>query len=63
VALHNAASGHHKQALQQLLELVSRDKNFRDGAARKAMLKVFEIVGPRSELAEHFRTKLANALY
>ena len=42
---------------------MSRDKNFRDQAARKAMLTVFALVGERSELAEEYRKRLALVLF
>jgi putative thioredoxin len=58
-----AAAGRYESALETLLEVVTRDKTFRDGAARKAMLKVFDLVGPREELSESFRRRLANVLY
>jgi putative thioredoxin len=58
-----AADGRYREALEEFLFVVSRDKNFNDQAARKAMLTVFGIVGDRSDLAEEYRKKLALALY
>jgi putative thioredoxin len=58
-----AAAGDYRAALEEFLFVVSRDKNFNDQAARKAMLTVFGIVGERSELAEEYRRKLALALF
>ena len=48
---------------QTLLELVKRDRTYRDDGARKAMLGIFEVVGTRSELADSWRKKLAMELY
>jgi putative thioredoxin len=58
-----AAKGRHEEALGELLEVVRRDPRHADQAARKAMLDVFEVLGPRHEIAERFRAQLAQALF
>ena len=58
-----AARGEHREGLTQLLEVVRRDRKFGDDAGRRAMLRVFEVVGSRSPLADEFRSRLASALY
>lgn len=58
-----ASEGKHREALEEFLSVVARNKRFRDEAARKAMLAIFSLVGDRSELAEEYRTKLARTLY
>jgi putative thioredoxin len=55
--------GDHAGALDELLKVLSADKNHGDGAARDAVLSVFALVGPRSELANTYRRKLAAVLY
>ncbi|NLW50685.1 MAG: tetratricopeptide repeat protein [Candidatus Brocadiaceae bacterium] len=50
-------------ALDELLTVLSADKNHGDGAAREAVLRVFALAGPRSELANAYRRKLATVLY
>jgi putative thioredoxin len=58
-----AAEGAYAQALEELLEIIRRDKAFKDGAAKDAMVRIFGIVGKRSDLADAYRSKLASALY
>jgi putative thioredoxin len=63
LAMALAARQRHEDALGHLLDIVQRDRTFRDDGARKAMIDLFEAVGSRSELADTWREKLARALF
>ncbi len=53
----------YEQALETLLYIVREDMDFQDGAAKAAMLKVFETLGSAEPLTRSYRTKLATLLY
>ncbi|HEX4585697.1 MAG TPA: tetratricopeptide repeat protein [Burkholderiaceae bacterium] len=49
-------------ALQQLIEVVERDRAFADDAARRTMLEVFELASQQPQLVSAYRKRLAAAL-
>jgi len=58
-----AAEQEYGEALETLVEIVERDREFREGAAKDMMLRIFAIVGQTSDLANQYRPRLARALY
>ena len=54
-----ASGGEHEHALELLLSVVDADHGSDGDAARKAMLTIFEALGPDSDLARRYRRSLA----
>ena len=59
---HLLAQGRHEEAMEQLMQITLRDRDYNDDAGRKGLLKVFDLLGGSGELVSLYRRKLANAL-
>ena len=57
------ARGRHREALDQLLEIVKRNRAFKDDIGRRTILEVFSVLGPDNKLVEEYRRRLSSALY
>jgi len=58
-----AASETFEEALSEFLIVMKQQKDFQDGAARKAMLQIFAVLGHQHELTDRYRAELAKVLY
>ena len=58
----HVAQKNYRAALEQLLEIVQRNRGFRDDAGRKTMLQVFALLAGQGELVSEFRRKLARTM-
>lgn len=59
---HYQLRGNYAAAMEQLLEIVRRDRKYNDDAGRKGLLKLFEQLGNDNELVAQYRRKLARIL-
>ena len=56
------ASNRHAEGMDQLLEIVQRDRSFKEDIGRKTLLDVFNLLGGQGELVAAYRRKLASVL-
>ena len=63
LAVQRSAGGDYEGALETFLELLRRDRQYGDDAARKGMLMVFDLLGGESELVSRYRRLMAMALH
>ncbi|HYT88899.1 MAG TPA: thioredoxin [Gemmataceae bacterium] len=58
-----AAAGRYEEALSMLLSAGERDANLARAKVREAMVQIFNVIGPRSPLADDYRNRLTMLLY
>jgi putative thioredoxin len=58
-----ASQGLYEPALEELIESVRIDRTFADGAARKAALAVFDILGLDSPVTREYQRRLSQVLF
>lgn len=58
-----AAEGRYVEALETFLSIVRVERDYGNGAAREAMVRVFSILGQQNEATREYRGKLARELY
>jgi len=58
-----AAAGRYPEALEMLLSAAERDKKLANAKVREVMVKVFQLIGVRSDLSDEYRDKLRHLLY
>jgi putative thioredoxin len=56
------AAGQHEAGMDELLEIVRRDRGFEDDIGRKTLLSVFDLLGG-GELVSRYRRQLSSLLY
>ncbi|MFO1107390.1 MAG: thioredoxin [Amaricoccus sp.] len=63
LALALIAKGDSAGAIDALLELFRRDREWNDGAAKAQLLKLFDSLGPKSEAAQKGRRRLSSMIF
>ena len=63
LAIHQLARQHYETALEALLRLFVRNRNYADGLPHKTLLQVFDLLGNADPLVTLYRRKLYQALY
>jgi putative thioredoxin len=63
LAMAQYAAGNREQAVDELLEIVRRNREWNEQAARKQLLKLFEAMGPTDELTISARRRLSSILF
>jgi putative thioredoxin len=63
LAMALAGKGKLQAAADHLLTVLSRDRDWKEGAAKAELLKIFEAAGPMSEIARQGRKKMASILF
>ena len=58
-----AGANQHEEAVNELLEIVRRDRKWNDEAARKQLLTIFEALGPTHEVSVAGRRRLSSILF
>jgi len=59
----HAGAKRYREALDELIEIVRRDKDWNDGAARKQVLNIFNLAEKDAALVAEYRRTFASALY
>lgn len=58
-----AGAGRLDEAVDQLLTLFAKDRDWSDGAAKKQLLEIFEAAGPTSDVAKTGRRRLSSLMF
>jgi putative thioredoxin len=57
------SQGEYAAALEQLLEIMRRDRAYNDDAGRKGLLSLFEMLGSENPLTAEYRRKMSSLLF
>ena len=63
LALAAYAQNQNERAIDELLEIVRRNRNWNEDAARKELVKIFDALGPTHEATVEGRQKLSSILF
>ncbi len=63
LALALVAKSDHEGAIDLLLDLFRRDRDWNDAAAKEQLFKIFDSLGPKSEIAQKGRRRLSSMIF
>jgi putative thioredoxin len=63
LAMRAAAAGDYPAAMEQLFEVMKRDRRYGDDAGKRGLIALFEILGGDHPLVHQYRRKMAPLLY
>ena len=58
-----AADNQFEEAIENLLEIMKKNKEWNDGEAKEKLLKIFEVLGSNSELTKSSRRKMSSIIF
>jgi putative thioredoxin len=58
-----SGQGKHEDAADQLLAILEKNMNWKEGAAKEQLLKIFEAAGPKAEVTKDGRRRLSAILF
>lgn len=58
-----SAQGKHEEAADQLLAILEKNLNWKEGAAKEQLLKIFDAAGPKAEVTKEGRRRLSAILF
>jgi putative thioredoxin len=58
-----SGQGKHEEAADQLLAILEKNLNWKDGAAKEQLLKIFEAAGPKADVTKEGRRRLSAILF
>ncbi len=63
LAAYRVLRGDYEAALEELLDLMKRDRAYGEDAGRKGMLAIFDLLGGGHDLVARYRARMMNVLY
>ncbi|MDC0074339.1 thioredoxin [Alphaproteobacteria bacterium] len=63
LAIAHISHNNHEDAINYLLKIIKKDKNWNDGAAKEQLLKLFEVLGNENELTINGRRALSSLIF
>ena len=62
LAIHMTVNEHYEPAMECLLKIIKKDREFMEDGARKKLLEIFTLLGSGNDLVRSYRRKLASTL-